>query len=149
MVEAIFGFIGTIIGGLLALLGTYFSSKHNSKLELRKLSLSHLIEKKILIEQLIESCLFDVTGDMEQDQDNVVAEFEIIAKFLRLKPHYFLDSDEFHNSLYQMVCIENDRDRSSLEIVYEKREFNNSFNRFIRKELENTVRNINKLIELK
>lgn len=48
-----------------------------------------------------------------------------------------------------MVCIENDRERSPLEILYEKREFNNSFNRFIRNELENTVRNINKLIELK
>lgn len=149
MGEAIFGFIGTIIGGLLAFLGTYLSLKHNSKLELRKLSLSHLIEKKVLIEQLIESCLFDITGDMEQDQYNIINEFETIAKFLRLKPHYFLDSDEFHNSLYKMVCIENDRERSPLEILYEKREFNNSFNRFIRNELENTVRNINKLIELK
>ena len=149
MGEAIFGFIGTIIGGLLAFLGTYFSSRYNSNLELRKLSLSHLIEKKILIEQLIERCFFNITGDMEQDQYNIINEFEIIAKFLRLKSHYFLDSDEFHNSLYQMVCIENDRERSPLEILYEKREFNNSFNRFIKKELEKTFRNINKLIELK
>lgn len=149
MSDAIFGFIGTIIGGLLAFCGTYLSLKHNVKLELRKLSLSHLIEKKVIIEQLIESCLFDVTGDMEQDQYNVIDEFKIIANFLRLKPHYFLDSDEFHNFLYQMVCIENERERSPLEILYEKREFNNSFNRFIRKELENTVRHINKLIEVK
>ena len=83
MSEAIFGFIGTIIGGLLALLGTYFSLRHNSKLELRKLSLSFLLQKKIMIEQLIEKYSFTDDGTMEEDYTEYLSAFDIITEFLR------------------------------------------------------------------
>lgn len=145
MNEAIWGFIGAVIGGICALLGTYITLRYSTKIELGKLTLSFLVEKKSIIEKLIGDYFYKVTGDIRQDELNIIKQYEIIRGFIELKSHFFIDSDEFHNLHYNFVCIDNDDSKNQLDILYEKREFNNNFNRFVKKELHNTVKGIFKM----
>lgn len=137
--------LGAVVGGGCSLVGTYFTLRFHSKIEIKKLSLSFLMEKKGLIESLIDRCsTFDYSGNMEEDEGNVIDEYKVILEFIYQKSHYFIKSDEFKKLQNSLFHIENDKEYSPMERVYQKSFFNRDFHKFIRKELEATMVQISK-----
>lgn len=148
MNEGIYVLLGALIGGIVSLLATYLTLKHSTRIELKKLSLSFLIEKKNLLEKLINDCSsFEYTGNMEEDEGCVIDEYKIISEFVYQKSHYFIESKDFQKLQEYLVEISNDNYRSPFEIVHYKGFFNCDANKFFKKELENVMREINKIIQ--
>ena len=148
MSDAIIGLIGVIVGAGIALVGTLITSKHVTKIELRKLSLSYLFEKRSLLQTFLNESEYEITGEMEEDQYPVTDEFKRIDKFIQSKRNYFLDNKTFENCRYELKIIENDKNSSPHEKLYSMRELNNKFNRLVDQELEKTERMIHKLSNL-
>lgn len=148
MNEGIYVLLGAIIGCVSSLLGTYLTLRHSTKIELKKLSLSLLMEKKILIEGLINNCSsFEYNGNMEEDEGNVIDEYEVISAFMYQKSHYFIDSNEFQKLQKNLLEISNDKHSSPSDISYQKSFFNKDARKFFQNELENVMKDITKKLQ--
>ncbi|KAA6329284.1 hypothetical protein EZS27_021895 [termite gut metagenome] len=143
MSEGIAVLLGAVVGGGCSLVGTYFTLRFHSKIEIKKLNLSFLMEKRGLIERCSS---FDYSGNMEEDERNVIDEYKVISEFIYQKSHYFIESNEFQKLQNSLFSIENDNDYSPIERVYQENFFNGDFHKFIRKELESTMILISKEI---
>ena len=141
-------FVGAIIGGSVSLLGTYLTLRQGAKMELKKLSLSFLMEKKTLIEGLINTCSsFEYNGNMEEDEGTVIDEYEVILAFMYKKSHYFVESNEFQKLQNNLSDIFNDKYHSTNEISYYKGYFNRDARKFFQNELESVMRDITKKLQ--
>jgi len=147
MEEAIFGIIGILVGGGITLLGTYLTLKQSTKMELRRLILANLIEKKRMIEHLFDICSFSYSGKMEEDQYNIAVDYKTISEFLYLKSHYFSDLDEFQKIETELNDIENDSHQGPQEIIYNQLDFNNKVHKFMKAELNKTMKRMNQQLE--
>lgn len=148
MSEGVYALIGAVVGGGITLFGTYFTLQHSNRMELKKLTLSFLMEKRTMIERLIERCsIFEYSGNMEEDEGYVFDEYKIIADFIYQKSHYFIESSEFQKLQDSLFYIENNKEYSPMEMVYQKNFFNGDFHKFIRKELGATMTQISKEIQ--
>jgi hypothetical protein len=153
VIDSIIVGVFTLTGSLL---GVYLTLKHSLKIESRRLALSLLIEKKMIIERLIKDCAFNYRG-MEEDESNIQEDYKKVSDFIRLKFHYFTDSNEFTEIKQRFLDIEKDFVRNEdynpqLEL-YDMSEINDKIYKFIKKELSEIMRrlknfNTNKVLKL-
>lgn len=67
MNEGIYAFIGAGVGSVITLLSTYISVRHSRSIEIKKIALSLLLEKRSMIEKLLDQCCqFDYSGDIDK-----------------------------------------------------------------------------------
>ena len=95
-----------------------------------------------MIESFIERCpSFEYTGNMEEDEGNANDEYKIISEFVYQKSHYFIGSEDFQKL---DGIIEYSEDYSPIDMVHQKYSYIKVFHALIRKELNATMRKIEK-----
>jgi hypothetical protein len=67
MNEGVYAIIGAGVGSVITLLSSFISVRHTRSIEIKKIALSLLIEKKSIIEKLLDQCCqFEYSGDIDK-----------------------------------------------------------------------------------
>lgn len=147
MNDAILAFLGVLLGAGIALLGTVLTNRCNSKLEINKMKLSYLIEKRAFIESFLNNeYSFSLNGDMGNIH-NIEKEYTRLEKFLLAQEAYRIltpaDWDEFHSKLSELNIM---LELTKSNLIANKIDFIHEVHWTLRKELESTVRKMDKII---